>query len=273
MSYARDRYVPAPSCPSQTAWAMLGLVAAGDRESTLGARGSAILIGTTTSRWPVARRGYHGHRIPERLLSDVRDVSGLLPAAGVGPIPGVREAKPSFARELLPAIPAVLVFLWIAAAVSQSEVLPLDTNVRAVSSFVDIRLAYRCDEVCYRPGEQLVHLAALRVAVRVAGTRRTTAGGDLVSCGSGRCEFVVCHGQTGAAPAAPGTFFRLRETRHVQLSERTRIYVALFLPDFGESADQSEMEIGTPSSSVVLRNPSCFRNRILPCIPGVSLPH
>ena len=31
-SYDRERFVPAPSCPSQTAWAVLGLLAAGDRE-------------------------------------------------------------------------------------------------------------------------------------------------------------------------------------------------------------------------------------------------
>ena len=33
LSYAQDRYVPAASCASQTAWAVLGLLAAGDRES------------------------------------------------------------------------------------------------------------------------------------------------------------------------------------------------------------------------------------------------
>jgi squalene-hopene/tetraprenyl-beta-curcumene cyclase len=34
-SYARDGFVPAPSCASQTAWALLGLMAAGDRESAV----------------------------------------------------------------------------------------------------------------------------------------------------------------------------------------------------------------------------------------------
>ena len=34
ISYDRDCYVPAASCPSQTAWALLGLLAAGDRESS-----------------------------------------------------------------------------------------------------------------------------------------------------------------------------------------------------------------------------------------------
>jgi len=34
ISYDRDRYVAAASCPSQTAWALLGLLAAGDRESS-----------------------------------------------------------------------------------------------------------------------------------------------------------------------------------------------------------------------------------------------
>jgi squalene-hopene/tetraprenyl-beta-curcumene cyclase len=32
-SYDRDHFVPAPSCPSQTAWAVLGLLAGNDRDS------------------------------------------------------------------------------------------------------------------------------------------------------------------------------------------------------------------------------------------------
>jgi squalene-hopene/tetraprenyl-beta-curcumene cyclase len=34
LSYTKDRFVPAASCASQTAWAVLGLLAAGDRESS-----------------------------------------------------------------------------------------------------------------------------------------------------------------------------------------------------------------------------------------------
>jgi squalene-hopene/tetraprenyl-beta-curcumene cyclase len=43
-SYDREGFVPAPSCPSQTAWAVLGLLAAGDRESAAVRRGIQFLL-------------------------------------------------------------------------------------------------------------------------------------------------------------------------------------------------------------------------------------
>jgi len=54
LSYARDRYVAAPSCPSQTAWAVLGLLAAGDCVSPAARAGVQYLLERQTSagRWP-----------------------------------------------------------------------------------------------------------------------------------------------------------------------------------------------------------------------------
>jgi squalene-hopene/tetraprenyl-beta-curcumene cyclase len=43
-SYDREGFVPAPSCPSQTAWAVLGLLAAGDREGAATRRGIQFLL-------------------------------------------------------------------------------------------------------------------------------------------------------------------------------------------------------------------------------------
>ncbi len=43
-SYAQDGFVSAPSCPSQTAWALLGLLAAGDRDSAAVRRGIDFLL-------------------------------------------------------------------------------------------------------------------------------------------------------------------------------------------------------------------------------------
>jgi squalene-hopene/tetraprenyl-beta-curcumene cyclase len=43
-SYDRDRFVPAPSCASQTAWAVLGLLASGDRDSAPLRRGVDYLL-------------------------------------------------------------------------------------------------------------------------------------------------------------------------------------------------------------------------------------
>jgi squalene-hopene/tetraprenyl-beta-curcumene cyclase len=47
-SYVHDRFVPAPSTPSQTAWALLGLLAAGKHDGTALRRGVEYLIGTQT---------------------------------------------------------------------------------------------------------------------------------------------------------------------------------------------------------------------------------
>jgi len=43
-SYERDRFVAAPSCPSQTAWALLGLAASGDRDSAALRQGTQFLL-------------------------------------------------------------------------------------------------------------------------------------------------------------------------------------------------------------------------------------
>jgi squalene-hopene/tetraprenyl-beta-curcumene cyclase len=53
-SYQKDCFVPAPSCPSQTAWAVLGLAAAGESESTAARRGVQFLLDRQTSGggWP-----------------------------------------------------------------------------------------------------------------------------------------------------------------------------------------------------------------------------
>jgi squalene-hopene/tetraprenyl-beta-curcumene cyclase len=55
-SYGRDGYVNAPSCPSQTAWALLGLVAAGDCESSAVHRGVRYLLDRQLpdGTWPEA---------------------------------------------------------------------------------------------------------------------------------------------------------------------------------------------------------------------------
>jgi squalene-hopene/tetraprenyl-beta-curcumene cyclase len=43
-SYDREGFVAAPSCPSQTAWAVLGLLAAGDHEGAATRRGIQFLL-------------------------------------------------------------------------------------------------------------------------------------------------------------------------------------------------------------------------------------
>jgi squalene-hopene/tetraprenyl-beta-curcumene cyclase len=45
-SYREERFVPAPSTPSQTAWALLGLIAAGQGDTEALARGVRYLVDT-----------------------------------------------------------------------------------------------------------------------------------------------------------------------------------------------------------------------------------
>jgi squalene-hopene/tetraprenyl-beta-curcumene cyclase len=54
VSYERDCFVPASSCASQTAWAVLGLAAAGDRASSAARNGVRYLLEHQGSdgRWP-----------------------------------------------------------------------------------------------------------------------------------------------------------------------------------------------------------------------------
>ena len=47
-SYVHDRFIPAPSTPSQTAWALLGLLAAGKHDSHAMRRGIDFLVSTQT---------------------------------------------------------------------------------------------------------------------------------------------------------------------------------------------------------------------------------
>jgi len=53
-SYDHDHFVPAASCPSQTAWAVLGLLAAGDRDSAELRRGIQFLLdgANPDGAWP-----------------------------------------------------------------------------------------------------------------------------------------------------------------------------------------------------------------------------
>ena len=48
-SYVHDRFVPAPSTPSQTAWGLLGLLAAGKHDSPALRRGVDYLVATQTA--------------------------------------------------------------------------------------------------------------------------------------------------------------------------------------------------------------------------------
>ena len=65
---ARTAYVAAPSTPSQTAWAILALLAGGDTTSTSLHDGIEYLIRTQNERWQLGRRTGHRHRIPAGLL-------------------------------------------------------------------------------------------------------------------------------------------------------------------------------------------------------------
>ncbi len=69
-----------PSTPSQTAWAVMGLLAAGDTRSESVQRGILYLLEHAARRWPLGRRPVHGNGLPTSVLPGVSPVSGLFPA-------------------------------------------------------------------------------------------------------------------------------------------------------------------------------------------------
>ena len=69
---------------SQTAWAVLGLLAAGLEEHPATIRGIRYLIAHAARRRHLGRARVHRHRLSARVLSAVSLLSDLLPAAGPG---------------------------------------------------------------------------------------------------------------------------------------------------------------------------------------------
>ncbi len=88
-SYALDRksHLPASSTASQTAWALLGLMAAGEVESEAGRARHKLARGASGGGRPVGAGDVHGRRFPARLLSALSRLSQIFPAVGAGPLP------------------------------------------------------------------------------------------------------------------------------------------------------------------------------------------
>ena len=77
----------APRTASQTAWALLGLMAAGETDHPAVERGIAYLLRTQGARRLLGRAAFHRDRFPARLLSALSRLSEILPALGAGALP------------------------------------------------------------------------------------------------------------------------------------------------------------------------------------------
>ena len=80
-------YERAPSTASQTAWALLGLMAAGEIDHPAVARGIAYLVGDARRRRLLERAALHRDRFPARVLSALPRLFEILPAVGDGALP------------------------------------------------------------------------------------------------------------------------------------------------------------------------------------------
>ena len=80
-------YEPAPSTASQTAWALLGLMAAGQVDHPAVARGIAYLKAHAGSGRAVEPAALYRRRISARVLSQLSRLSEILPALGAGALP------------------------------------------------------------------------------------------------------------------------------------------------------------------------------------------
>ena len=86
-------YKPCESTASQTAWALLGLMAAGEVDSEAVRRGIAYLEASQSADgfWDEVR--YYGCRVSAGLLPALRRLSQVLPAVGLGPLPQPPEGR------------------------------------------------------------------------------------------------------------------------------------------------------------------------------------
>ena len=80
-------YEPAPSTASQTAWALLGLMAAGEVDHPASGAGVEYLIRHTDRKRAVGRAALHGDGLSARVLSALSRLFEVLPALGAGAVP------------------------------------------------------------------------------------------------------------------------------------------------------------------------------------------
>ena len=80
-------YEPAPSTASQTAWALIGLMAAGAIDSPAVKRGVDYLAAHARRGRVLGRRTLHGDRFPARVLFALPRLCEILPALGAGALP------------------------------------------------------------------------------------------------------------------------------------------------------------------------------------------
>ena len=78
----RARWGPGTPTASQTAWAVLGLIAAGRAAGEAVRRGIEYLLETQSRRRHLGRGRVHRHRLPQGVLPEVPSLSDLLPADG-----------------------------------------------------------------------------------------------------------------------------------------------------------------------------------------------
>ena len=78
---------------SQTAWALLGLMAAGDVDHPAVARGIDYLSQTQGGRRPLGGAALHRRRLPAHLLSALPRLCEILPALGDGALPQPQERQ------------------------------------------------------------------------------------------------------------------------------------------------------------------------------------
>ena len=84
-------YEPAPSTASQTAWALLGLMAAGEVDHPAVARGIDYLSQNAGRRRVLGRAALHRDRLPARFLPALSRLLEILSALGAGPLPQSAE--------------------------------------------------------------------------------------------------------------------------------------------------------------------------------------
>ena len=99
-SYELDHrgHQPAPSTASQTAWALLGLMAAGEVDHPVVERGIEYLLRDERRRRALARAAIHRRRVSARVLPALSRLFEVLPAVGARALPQLTNSGECTAR-------------------------------------------------------------------------------------------------------------------------------------------------------------------------------
>ena len=152
-------YEPAPSTASQTAWALLGLMAVGEVDHPSVPRGIKYLLQKPGRGRVLGRALFHRDRFPARLLSPLSRLREILPALGACPLPQseIRQYHLSSGRDVSAASEHRGFVIAVCGLRAEARIAARSADARAVAGGGDAgRLGGLIQEQIARGGKAII---------------------------------------------------------------------------------------------------------------------